>query len=257
MIRDRVFWRPRFPEEPRPQGSVEGGGFTIVPDMMSLVGCSGEEFQAILRSLDFRMQKRKVKRPAADCTGCRRGRSRSGNAEVRAGSGSRARSCRRPRRCPSRTGRGSAGDRCWPNRPEAGPETSSSGRSRSMPAEAVSRRSPRPRGRRPKLAPPRRPRRDSEKRSRSRSGGPRIPGPSAASGRSRARPQPARHKRKDGPSEVGEAADRPKRRQARPKPRPSRQAAAPAARRRPEKPIDPDSPFAVLGALKAQLAKKS
>lgn len=64
MIRDRVFWRPRFPEEPRPAGSIEGGGFGIVPDMMSLVGCSGEEFQAILRSLDFRMQKRKVKRPA-------------------------------------------------------------------------------------------------------------------------------------------------------------------------------------------------
>ncbi len=61
LIRDRVFWRPRFPEEKRPAGSVEGGGFTIVPDMMSLVGCSGEEFQGILKSLDFRMQKKKVK----------------------------------------------------------------------------------------------------------------------------------------------------------------------------------------------------
>ena len=65
LIRDRVFWRPRFPDEARPAGSAEGGGFTIVPDMMSLVGCSGEEFQGILRSLDFRMQKRMVKRPAA------------------------------------------------------------------------------------------------------------------------------------------------------------------------------------------------
>ena len=64
MIRDRVFWRPRFPEEPRPQGSVEGGGFQIVPDMMSLVGCSGEEFASILLSLGFRMQKRKAKKPA-------------------------------------------------------------------------------------------------------------------------------------------------------------------------------------------------
>ena len=43
---------------------MEGGGFTIVPDMMSLVGCSGEEFQGILRSLDFRMQKKTVKREA-------------------------------------------------------------------------------------------------------------------------------------------------------------------------------------------------
>ncbi len=60
LIRERVFWRPRFEGEARPSGSVEGGGFTIVPDMMSLVGCSGEEFQGILRSLDFRMQKKKV-----------------------------------------------------------------------------------------------------------------------------------------------------------------------------------------------------
>ncbi len=65
LVRERVFWRPRFPEEPRPAGSAEGGGFTIVPDMMSLVGCSGEEFQGILRSLGFRMLKKKVKRPPA------------------------------------------------------------------------------------------------------------------------------------------------------------------------------------------------
>src|SRR6185312_2085620 len=64
FIRDRVFWRPRFPEQPRPNGSVEGGGFMVTSDMMSLVGCSGEEFEAILRSLDFRMQKRKVPKPA-------------------------------------------------------------------------------------------------------------------------------------------------------------------------------------------------
>jgi ATP-dependent RNA helicase SUPV3L1/SUV3 len=63
FVRDRVFWRPRVPQESRPAGSAEGGGFTIVADMMSLVGCSGEEFQGILRSLDFRMQKKKVKRP--------------------------------------------------------------------------------------------------------------------------------------------------------------------------------------------------
>ena len=63
VIRDRVFWRARFAEEARPAGSVEGGGFTVVPDMMSLVGCSGEDFLGILRSLDYRMQKKMVKRP--------------------------------------------------------------------------------------------------------------------------------------------------------------------------------------------------
>jgi len=65
VIRDRVFWRARFAEEARPAGSVEGGGFTVVPDMMSLVGCSGEDFLGILRSLDYRMQKKTVKRPVA------------------------------------------------------------------------------------------------------------------------------------------------------------------------------------------------
>ena len=65
LVRERVFWRPRFPDEVRPSGSVEGGGFAIVADMMSLVGCSGEEFEGILRSLGFRMQKKKIKRPVA------------------------------------------------------------------------------------------------------------------------------------------------------------------------------------------------
>lgn len=64
LIRDRVFWKPRVPEEARPSGSVEGGGFAVVPDMMSLVGCSGEEFDEILKSLGFRAQKRQLPKPA-------------------------------------------------------------------------------------------------------------------------------------------------------------------------------------------------
>ncbi|MEM9495113.1 MAG: helicase-related protein [Pseudomonadota bacterium] len=41
-------------------------GFEATPQMMSLVGCSGEDFEAILRSLGFRKQtiKRKVETPA-------------------------------------------------------------------------------------------------------------------------------------------------------------------------------------------------
>jgi ATP-dependent RNA helicase SUPV3L1/SUV3 len=58
LIRDRLFWKPRIPEEARPQGSMEGGGFTVVPDMMSVVGCSGEDFEAILGSLGYRAEKR-------------------------------------------------------------------------------------------------------------------------------------------------------------------------------------------------------
>ena len=64
LIRDRVFWKPRIDTEVRPAGSVEGGGFTVVSDMMSLVGCSGEEFDEILISLGFKSQKRSMPKPA-------------------------------------------------------------------------------------------------------------------------------------------------------------------------------------------------
>ncbi len=58
MIRTRVFWKQSREGEERPEGSIDGGGFTIVPDMMSLVGCSGEEFSSILKSRGFSAQTR-------------------------------------------------------------------------------------------------------------------------------------------------------------------------------------------------------
>ncbi len=64
LIRDRLFWKPRIPEEQRPAGSMEGGGFTVVPDMMSVVGCSGTDFEGILESMSYRGQKRRVPKPA-------------------------------------------------------------------------------------------------------------------------------------------------------------------------------------------------
>ena len=67
MIRERVFWKPRFEGEARPDGSMEGGGFTVVPDMMSLVGCSGEDFSEVLKALGYRAEKRKAPpKPAAE-----------------------------------------------------------------------------------------------------------------------------------------------------------------------------------------------
>jgi ATP-dependent RNA helicase SUPV3L1/SUV3 len=60
LIRARVFWKPAFPEQARPAGSVAGGGFTVIPDMMSLVGCSGEEFAGVLRALGFQAEERRV-----------------------------------------------------------------------------------------------------------------------------------------------------------------------------------------------------
>jgi ATP-dependent RNA helicase SUPV3L1/SUV3 len=61
---------------------MAGGGFTVVPDMMSLVGCSGEEFSGVLRALGFQAEERRVtlepKAPAAD-TGAGAGGSEPGS----------------------------------------------------------------------------------------------------------------------------------------------------------------------------------
>ncbi len=62
-IRERVFWKPRFEGEARPEGSVEGGGFTVIPDMMSLVGCSGADFADVLKALGYRAEKRPAPPP--------------------------------------------------------------------------------------------------------------------------------------------------------------------------------------------------
>ncbi len=65
LIRARVFWRSQAPADKRPEGSVEGGGFTVISDMMSLVGCSGEEFADILKALGYRMERRVIEPPPA------------------------------------------------------------------------------------------------------------------------------------------------------------------------------------------------
>ncbi len=69
MIRQRVFWRPAKEGDERPEGSVEGGGFTAIPDMMSLVGCSGDEFGEILKSLGFMAEKRPLPVPVKEESG--------------------------------------------------------------------------------------------------------------------------------------------------------------------------------------------
>ncbi len=81
MIRERVFWKPRFDGEERPAGSVEGGGFIVIPDMMSLVGCSGDDFSAVLKALGYRAEKRPV--PKTE-TGSGHGDGEPGNAEQEA-----------------------------------------------------------------------------------------------------------------------------------------------------------------------------
>jgi ATP-dependent RNA helicase SUPV3L1/SUV3 len=261
MIRDRVFWRPRFPEEPRPQGSVDGGGFTIVPDMMSLVGCSGEEFEAILRSLDFRMQKRKVKRPVASAPA---GANTEAAAPVAEGETVLEPTATEGAATIAET----PAEALAPepaSQPEAQPEapvetadapaeekSASDGVAPASEAEGLPPAEglePVPVAEAPINAPA-----EAMEEVEIDVWWPKDTGPFRRERQKpEARPQ-NRHKRKD------QRPDRKPDRAENGAPAPSKAAKPPRPprpERRPEKPIDPDSPFAVLGALKAQLAKKT
>ncbi len=64
LIRARIAFRPAEGAVP-PTGSTGDGGFRVVPELMSVVGCSGDEFAAILSALGFRLERRKLT-PAAE-----------------------------------------------------------------------------------------------------------------------------------------------------------------------------------------------
>jgi ATP-dependent RNA helicase SUPV3L1/SUV3 len=58
LIRARVAFRAAEGAE-APAGATGDGGFRVVPELMSVVGCSGEEFASILKSLGFRRERRR------------------------------------------------------------------------------------------------------------------------------------------------------------------------------------------------------
>jgi ATP-dependent RNA helicase SUPV3L1/SUV3 len=57
LIRPALAWREGAPGL-RPPGAVAGGAFTVVNSMTSLIGASGEDFASILRALGYRMERR-------------------------------------------------------------------------------------------------------------------------------------------------------------------------------------------------------
>jgi len=63
LIRPALAWREGAAGT-KPPGAVAGGGFTVFNGMTSLTGASGEDFASILRSLGYRMERRpKPKEP--------------------------------------------------------------------------------------------------------------------------------------------------------------------------------------------------
>jgi ATP-dependent RNA helicase SUPV3L1/SUV3 len=57
LIRPALSWREGAAGT-KPPGAIAGGGFTVVNGMTSLTGASGEDFASILRSLGYRMERR-------------------------------------------------------------------------------------------------------------------------------------------------------------------------------------------------------
>ncbi|MCA1244907.1 helicase, partial [Stappia stellulata] len=69
LIRPLLAWKPLDASVEPPEGAVpEGGGFTVTVAMTSLLGCAGEDFSAILKSLGYRSESREIQRPATDDT---------------------------------------------------------------------------------------------------------------------------------------------------------------------------------------------
>jgi len=217
LIRPLLAWRATAESPAPPEGAVPGGGFTVTVAMTSLLGCSGAEFGSILQALGYRVERRPLPPKEAPA------------AEAQAG----------------------------------GPETSAdadapppvSGAPIDAAAEATAAPAPDPRfieiwrpsgaGRRAHRD--RRDRRPRHAPQAARTDGGATPVAAMAPGVAPGVPSP------------GERMERPARKPVR---RPDRSRderkdrgrGAPAHNtKRPERPVDPDSPFAALAALKSQL----
>ncbi|MGE0203670.1 MAG: helicase-related protein [Hyphomicrobiaceae bacterium] len=69
LIRPLLAWRPDVSNPvPPPKGASGDGGFTVVPEMMSILGCSAEELGHVLKALGFRLDRRPVKVAPADAS---------------------------------------------------------------------------------------------------------------------------------------------------------------------------------------------
>lgn len=61
LIRPLISWRKAEGATEAPEGAIaEGGGFTVTVAMTSLLGCSGDAFSSILKSLGYRLERREL-----------------------------------------------------------------------------------------------------------------------------------------------------------------------------------------------------
>jgi ATP-dependent RNA helicase SUPV3L1/SUV3 len=179
--------------------------------MMSLVGCSGEEFAAILSSLGFRMQKKKVQKPAHA-------------ADMPVPAAAEAPATDAPLE-------------------EVAPAESEAPISAELVTSSASSEDPAPSEQPSSPA-------ESAEEIEIEVWWPRDTGPFR---HQQKKPETRRHRPKNRPKPEAKPEVKSEE-QPKPPPKPERKPEKP---RRPEKPVDPDSPFAILGQLKAGFAKKS
>jgi ATP-dependent RNA helicase SUPV3L1/SUV3 len=60
IIRPLIAWRPTAEQAEPPAGAINGYGFTATVSMTSLLGCSGEDFASVLRALGYRVERKPV-----------------------------------------------------------------------------------------------------------------------------------------------------------------------------------------------------
>lgn len=60
LIRPLIAWRPSPEVTAPPEGAVAGNGFTVTVSMTSLLGCSGDDFSSVLRALGYQVERRPV-----------------------------------------------------------------------------------------------------------------------------------------------------------------------------------------------------
>ncbi|MCH9806266.1 MAG: helicase [Alphaproteobacteria bacterium] len=64
LIRPLVAWRKKDAgEKEAPKGATGDGGFTVTPDMMSILGCSPAELGNVLQALGFRSERKPAPKP--------------------------------------------------------------------------------------------------------------------------------------------------------------------------------------------------
>ena len=61
IIRNLMSWKPENSDVEQPNGVIKGGGgFTVNVEMTSLLGCSGETFATVLKSLGYRRETQQI-----------------------------------------------------------------------------------------------------------------------------------------------------------------------------------------------------